>query len=79
MAVLNNEDRAFLGRHFERMLGLHASGAVSTDSALETSFQNMVSALGDSSSSATLTNFLSALASNLQSNGPTGNMVNTSA
>jgi len=35
MAVLNNEDRAFLGRHFERMLGLHASGAVSTDSALE--------------------------------------------
>jgi len=39
----------------------------------------MVSALGDSSSSATLTNFLSALASNLQDNGPMGNMVNTSA
>jgi hypothetical protein len=39
----------------------------------------MISALGDSSSSATLSNFLSALSTNLQNNGPVGNMVNTSA
>jgi hypothetical protein len=39
----------------------------------------MVSALGDTSSSATLTNFLSTLETNLQNNGPMGNMVNTSA
>ena len=39
----------------------------------------MVSTLGDTSSSATLSNFLSALATNLQNHGPMGNMVNTSA
>jgi hypothetical protein len=35
MAVLNQDDRAFLRRCFERMLELHAGGAVSTSSAME--------------------------------------------
>jgi len=35
--------------------------------------------LGDTSSSATLSNFLSALQTNLQSNNGSGNIVNTSA
>jgi hypothetical protein len=35
MGVLNCDDREFLGRFFDRLLGLHAYGVVTTESAME--------------------------------------------
>jgi hypothetical protein len=48
-------------------------------SGLEQSFSTLLNALGGSSGTTTLESFLEALASKLQSNGPSGNVINTQA
>lgn len=55
------------------------SGSTNENSALESSFQSLVSALGGSSSNASLSGFLQALSSNMQNRGPAGNVVSTEA
>ena len=57
-----------------------ASDSSSTSrSDLEQSFSTLVSALSGSSNSTSLESFLETLASKLQSNGPSGNVINTQA
>lgn len=55
--------------------GLSPSGGSQT--ALEQSFDNLLSALGDSGSKASIGTFLQALSQTLRGAGPTGNVVNT--
>ncbi len=51
----------------------------STTGNLDTSFKNLLSALGDSTSKTTLGQFLQALSSQSQGSGSTGNVINTQA
>lgn len=61
------------------MTSLSSGEDSSDETALQSTFSNLLSALGQSGSNTSLTSFLDKLSSKVQSNGFAGNLVNITA